>query len=136
MRALIDLMIHAGQGQVTLASIAERNGISPQYLEQVFAGLRRGGIVNSIKGPNGGYVLAEEPAAISIADVVEALEGTYLLEDEAIGKANDFIVETLQAVVIDGFNQQTEAFLRRITLADLLREYEAKSGAVENMYFI
>ena len=52
--SLIDLSVHAKNGHVALNSIAERNDISPQYLEQVFAALRRAGIVKSIKGPQGG----------------------------------------------------------------------------------
>lgn len=55
--SLIDLSVHSKNGHVALNSIAERNDISPQYLEQVFAALRRAGIVKSIKGPQGGYLL-------------------------------------------------------------------------------
>lgn len=135
-RALIDLMIHSREGQVTLASIAERNNISPQYLEQVFGGLRRGGIVNSVKGPNGGYMLAKEAEGITLAMVIEALEGTYLLEDENTSDGKDMIVATLQAVVVDGINRQNSAFLNHITLLDLRKDYEHRSGTVEDMYFI
>ena len=57
LRALIDLAINSKTEQVALNSIAERNKISPQYLEQVFASLRKAGIVKSIKGSQGGYFL-------------------------------------------------------------------------------
>lgn len=61
LRALIDLTINSKTEQVALNSIAERNKISPQYLEQVFASLRKAGIVKSIKGSQGGYFLSRPP---------------------------------------------------------------------------
>ena len=57
LRALIDLSVNSKNEQVALGGIAERNNISPQYLEQVFASLRKAGIVKSIKGSQGGYFL-------------------------------------------------------------------------------
>lgn len=57
LHALIDLVIHAKTEQIALNSIAQRNGISEQYLEQVFSALRRARIVKSVKGAQGGYFL-------------------------------------------------------------------------------
>ena len=59
LRALIDLSVNSKNEQVALGGIAERNNISPQYLEQVFAALRKAGIIKSVKGPQGGYLLAK-----------------------------------------------------------------------------
>ena len=61
LRALIDLSVYSKESHVALAAIAERNSISPQYLEQVFAALRKAGIIKSVKGPQGGYLLASLP---------------------------------------------------------------------------
>ena len=80
--ALIDLAVYARNQCVQLSSIAERNKISVKYLEQIFSGLRRAGLVKSIKGPQGGYLLAKSPESITVADVIYALDGSYLLEDE------------------------------------------------------
>ena len=66
--SLIDLSVHSQNGHVALNSIAERNDISPQYLEQVFAALRRAGIVKSIKGPQGGYLLNHPAEKITLPD--------------------------------------------------------------------
>ena len=77
LRALIDLAIHSRDEQVALGNVAERNGISPQYLEQVFASLRKAGIVKSVKGPQGGYFLSRDPKEISVADIVTVLEGSF-----------------------------------------------------------
>lgn len=72
--ALIDLSINSKSGHVSLSSIAERNDISPQYLEQVFAGLRRYGIVKSIKGAQGGYLLNKPAEKIAVGEIIEALD--------------------------------------------------------------
>ncbi len=71
--AMLDLAIHHGQGAVTLADISEAQGISLSYLEQLFARLRRNGLVEGIRGPGGGYQLTRPPAAISVADVIDAI---------------------------------------------------------------
>ena len=73
--ALIDLAMHSRDTHVSLGSIAERNQISPQYLEQVFASLRRARIVRSVKGSQGGYLLNYPADKITVSQIVEALEG-------------------------------------------------------------
>jgi Rrf2 family iron-sulfur cluster assembly transcriptional regulator len=67
---MLDLALHYDQGAVTLADIARRQGISLSYLEQLFARLRRHGLVDSIRGPGGGYNLAKDPEQISIAQII------------------------------------------------------------------
>ena len=69
--------MHSRDTHVSLGSIAERNQISPQYLEQVFASLRRAGIVRSVKGSQGGYLLNYPADKITVSQIVEALEGSY-----------------------------------------------------------
>lgn len=74
--ALIDLALHSEQGRtVSLAEIAERRQISLSYLEQLFATLRAANIVNSFRGPGGGYTLAKEVVEISLKDIVLAIDG-------------------------------------------------------------
>ena len=82
LRALVDLAANSGAEHMALNSIAERNGISAQYLEQVFAALRRAGIVRSIKGPQGGYHLNRPAQDITVAEIVRALDGSYYVEEE------------------------------------------------------
>lgn len=85
--ALIDLSIHSTKGHVSLISIAERNGISPQYLEHIFASLRRAGIIKSIKGAQGGYLLGDSPSQITVASIIEALDGDTKLREKKYQKA-------------------------------------------------
>ena len=75
-RALVDLAIlHDGNKPVTLKKLAGEEGISLVYLEQIFNRLKKQGIVKSVRGPGGGYVLSRSPERVSIYDAVEALEG-------------------------------------------------------------
>jgi Rrf2 family transcriptional regulator, iron-sulfur cluster assembly transcription factor len=72
--AMLDLAMHANNGPVTLANIAERQKISLSYLEQLFAKLRRGALVESVRGPGGGYNLARPLNKLSVADIILAVE--------------------------------------------------------------
>ncbi len=75
LEAIVDLAIHSSQGHVNLKSISERCGISEAYILQIFLVLRRAGIVDSIRGAQGGYVLSRNASEITVADVLIALEG-------------------------------------------------------------
>lgn len=75
LRAVIDLAIHNDEEAVALSQIAERQGISMNYLEQLIAKLKKAGIVNGIRGAQGGYKLAANADEISIGDILRALEG-------------------------------------------------------------
>ncbi|MBI2799947.1 MAG: Rrf2 family transcriptional regulator [Gammaproteobacteria bacterium] len=72
--AMVDLALNANDGRVSLAEIAERHGLSQSYLEQLFAALRRGGLVDGTRGPGGGYRLGRTGATISVADVIDAVD--------------------------------------------------------------
>jgi len=72
--AVLDLAINEGRGPIALADIAERQGISLSYLEQLFAKLRKCGVVSSVRGPGGGYHLARDPRTIHVAEVITAVD--------------------------------------------------------------
>ncbi|MCB1876302.1 MAG: Fe-S cluster assembly transcriptional regulator IscR [Chromatiales bacterium] len=72
--AMLDLAIHEKKRPVTLADISQCQGISLSYLEQLFAKLRKQGLVKGVRGPGGGYHLARAAADISIADVISAVD--------------------------------------------------------------
>ena len=72
--AMLDLALHGANGPVTLAGISERQKISLSYLEQLFGKLRRRALVESVRGPGGGYNLAREASLVSVADIIEAVE--------------------------------------------------------------
>ncbi|NMB00183.1 MAG: Rrf2 family transcriptional regulator [Firmicutes bacterium] len=74
-RAMFDLALHYGDGPISLKSIAERQRVSENYLEQLMASLRRAGLVTSKRGAQGGYELADAPKDITIGQIIRVLEG-------------------------------------------------------------
>lgn len=72
--AMLDLALHYGDGPITLADIAQRQGISLSYLEQLFSRLRKRSLVASVRGPGGGYTLGKEASAIYIGEVIAAVD--------------------------------------------------------------
>ena len=137
LRALIDLAVNSRTELVSLGSIAQRNDISAQYLEHVFSALRKAHIVKSMKGSQGGYFLERDPKEITVAQIVEALEGTYDLEDEVdrnnVERGDQ---EAIQHLIIDRINDCVQEILVDVTLMDLVDAYEGYQDSVEGMYYI
>lgn len=78
-RAMIYLLQNANKGPVQIREISLSEGISKSYIEQLFMRLRRSGIIKSMRGPSGGYVLGKNPIKISIGDIVRCVEGPISL---------------------------------------------------------
>ena len=137
-RALADLSIHSKTAHVPLNVLAQRNGISPQFLEQVFASLRRAGIVRSVKGPQGGYYLARPASQITVSDIIRAIDGDYSILDEKTADPckNEEITDVIQELIIDPLNRQTEKVLQSVTLEDMEEEYHRHSEKDQYMYYI
>jgi Rrf2 family cysteine metabolism transcriptional repressor len=75
-RMMLELALHYGEGPILLKDIAERQGISEKYLWQLINPLKTTGLVNSLRGAHGGYVLAKAPEAISLKAILQILEGS------------------------------------------------------------
>lgn len=138
LRALIDLAVNSGSEHIVLGTIAERNGISPQYLEQVFASLRRAGIVKGIKGSQGGYRLNVDPADLTVSRILEVLDGSYEIEEEEVpdDSHGGGIASSIQTLVIDPINSQLETTLNSVTLEDLKKNYLDYTEYYQGMYYI
>jgi len=80
-RLMLDLALRYGEGPILLKDIAERQGISEKYLWQLINPLKTTGLVNSLRGAHGGYVLGKSPESISIKAILQVLEGTLCLVD-------------------------------------------------------
>jgi len=72
--AMLDLAVHQNAGPISLADISRRQGISLSYLEQLFAKLRKHNLVNSVRGPGGGYQLERDPGRIFVAEIVDSVD--------------------------------------------------------------
>ncbi len=126
LRALVDLAANAGEGTASLVQTARRQKLSLNYLEQVFASLRRAGIVTTVKGAGGGYALARDMDEITVKEVIEALEGEISIADEAAGVQEDEVQSAIRSLLWDEIDRQVEKLLAGRTLGSLVREYEYK----------
>lgn len=132
LKAMFDLAMHYGSEPIPLKVIAERQGISEHYLEQLIAVLRKIGLVKSIRGAQGGYILAKPPSQIKVGDVVRALEGPIApldcvseYEPTACEKVNYCISRDIWARVRDSIAEVIDS----ITLEDMCRDAEKASQA-------
>lgn len=127
--AMLDLALHHDQGAVTLADIARRQGISLSYLEQLFARLRRHHLVDSIRGPGGGYNLAREPDKISVAEIVvainENIDNTQCGGDRNCAEDEPCLTHYLWERLSDRIHE----FLSGITLAELVAREHVREVA-------
>ena len=127
--AMLDLALNGSAGPVTVQDVSTRQGIPGAYLEQLFARLRRGGLIESVRGPGGGYVLCHETDAVSISDVLVAV-GEGVDATRCHGAAD--CQEGTQCLTHDLWSElsdQIDGFLRGITLAGLVERAGRQSGA-------
>ena len=135
LRALADLALEGGNVPIPLSQIAERQKLSVKYLEQEFASLRKAGFVRSIKGAQGGYLLAVPANEIFISDVIKQLEGDMLLVDEPISEDMTNLRRCLYEALWQPLNAMLELEMEGLTLAELISEWQG--GNEENpMYYI
>ncbi len=139
LRSMIDLALNSKGEQVALYSIAERQNISVSYLEQVFSILRKSGLVNSIKGAQGGYILADKPADITVGRILRALEGSLSIVDysnEEVEEDKKSVEYCLKVNVWEKINQSIDKVVDNITLEDLIEEYKELNDSDNLMFYI
>lgn len=120
--AMADLAKHAGDGAVPLSAIAERQHISLAYLEQLFLRLRRAGLVESARGRAGGYRLGRSAGAITVAEVMAAVEEEVRMTRCGGDQVNPCLgrERCLTHGLWDALGDEIAAFLSRVTLRDVL----------------
>jgi Rrf2 family transcriptional regulator, iron-sulfur cluster assembly transcription factor len=128
--AMLDLALRHKQGPVTLAGIGVRQSISLSYLEQLFGKLRRHALVESVRGPGGGYRLARPTEKVSVADIIlavdEPLDATQCGGLENCQEDKRCMTHNLWATL----NDKLYDYLNSVTLQDLVNEQLAKNGNV------
>ncbi len=128
--AMIDVAMHNGGGPVTLAGVAERQKISLSYLEQLFGKLRRYGLVDSVRGPGGGYNLARAATGVSVADIItavdEPIDATQCGGKENCQDDKRCMTHELWA----SLNTHIFAFLNSVTLEQLVRQQDKQPVTV------
>ena len=128
--AMLDLAMQRSSDPVTLAEISQRQNISLSYLEQLFGKMRRRALVNSVRGPGGGYRLAKDMDRVSVADIIDAVDEP-IDSTQCGGKENchddkKCITHDLWAKL----NAHISAYLGAVTLKQLVDEQKAKQSGV------
>lgn len=138
LRAVLDLADRYGQGPVPLNTVAEREEISEHYLEQLMSQLRKAGIVTSMRGAQGGYQLSRSPEEITVAEVIDVLEGPMvpvdcLAPDGGCRRSSVCAAQSLWKRLAEAMNE----VLGSTTLADLVAEnHRLRSQNGDIMYYI
>jgi len=140
-RAMLDLALqtNAANEPITLNSIAVRQEISEQYLEQIFSSLRKSGLVESVRGAQGGYRLGRDAEKITVGDIVRVLEGSLdpvdCISSDNTTKCERYemcVMKDVWKKVSDSINNTVDSF----TLKDLMKQYHEKNKNNEVMFYI
>ncbi|MDR0218775.1 MAG: Fe-S cluster assembly transcriptional regulator IscR [Enterobacteriaceae bacterium] len=122
--AMLDVALHSQEGPVPLADISERQGISLSYLEQLFSRLRKNGLVSSVRGPGGGYLLGRDAGKIFVAEVIfavdESVDATRCQGREGCQGGDRCLTHTLWRELSD----RITSFLNSISLEELVKNQE------------
>jgi Rrf2 family iron-sulfur cluster assembly transcriptional regulator len=124
--AMLDLALHSKHGPVPLADISERQDISLSYLEQLFSKLRRSKLVDSVRGPGGGYVLNREPQLLSVGEIIGAVNEN-IDATKCNGKADCLGGERcLTHTLWENLSDRISDFLNQISLHELMQKRDVK----------
>lgn len=128
---MFSLAMNTNQGPLQLSEISEREGISEKYLGQIVIHLRASGLVNSVRGAQGGYYLAKSPDDISILQIVECLEGDLSIVDCTDHPEGCCREGQCAAVEIwKLLSEKIRETLKDLSLADMVRMYQKKSSTL------
>ena len=132
--AMIDLAMHHGGGPVTLAEISGRQKISLSYLEQLFGKLRRHRLVESVRGPGGGYNLAKDMSTVTVADIIlavdEPIDATQCGGKENCHDDQKCLTHDLLAAL----NERIFSYLESVTLRHLVENQKAKESGIAQVH--
>ncbi|NTW01956.1 MAG: Rrf2 family transcriptional regulator [Oscillochloris sp.] len=136
LRALFDLAQHIGRGPIQSDEIARRQGVPVNYLNQLLITLRRAGLIESMRGPQGGHMLARAPENITLRDILIAIDGPLLTSESTRDDRIPTVPEDYDLVdeIWAGLRNKLELVLTAITLDTLCQRKRQHAGNV--MYYI
>lgn len=135
LRALFDLALRYGMGPIRSREIAERQAIDENYLNQLLIQLRRAGLIQSQRGPQGGHLLARLPAEITLLEALRALEGPIIDRSEGLEPLHGDDAAVL-GDIWQGLREAAETFLASMTLEDLIQRKGERARDGQTMYHI
>jgi len=139
MVALVDIALQPEDSVVTLSEVSRRQDISLSYLEQLFVKLRRGGLVESVRGPGGGYRLARPPSAIRVSEVLASVDETVDALHKgagASGAASGSRAQSLSNRLWEGLSAHVYVFLHQSRLSDVVGNDLAPCPAVPHLFSV
>ncbi len=129
--AMTDLALRQKMRPVALSTISARQGTSLSYLEQLFSALRRAGLVDSTRGPGGGYTLARNTDQISVAEIILAVENLKSDDMQSLAAGQAAQVKSMTGELWSTFNARVMEYLQSVTLQDLVAQQHAKGVVAE-----
>ncbi|MCR4754075.1 MAG: Rrf2 family transcriptional regulator [Lachnospiraceae bacterium] len=123
-KVMIDLGIYIGSDPVKVKDIAKRQDISEKYLEQIIAMLNKAGLVRSIRGAKGGYMLNDSPDKYTAGMILSAVEGDMSVVD-GMGEVSENLTDIVSNRLWEKLDESVREVLDKVTLADLLEWHEA-----------
>ena len=124
LKAMFQLAIYINEGPVSLKTIASKQNISEQYLEQIFSSLKKSGLVKSVRGAQGGYLLGKEPKDITVGDILIVLEGPVSLSDCVLDEdVCENSGKCVTKVVWEKMKKGIEDVINSITLQDMIDDH-------------
>lgn len=130
--AMTDLALRQKMRPVPLSTISERLSISLSYLEQLFSALRRAGLVDSTRGPGGGYTLARRMDQVSVAEIILAVENLKADDLQNLERGQAAQVKSMTGELWSSFNSQVMEYLQSVTLQELVTQALAKGAVMED----
>ncbi|GAA6165258.1 Rrf2 family transcriptional regulator [Pelagimonas sp. KU-00592-HH] len=137
--ALVDIALQPSDTLVTLSDISQRQDISLPYLEQLFVKLRRAGMVDSVRGPGGGYRLAKSTSDIRIVDVLAAVDETVSALHTgagATGAVSGSRAQSMANRLWEGLSANVYVFLHQTRLSDVVENELAPCPAIPNIFAV
>ena len=128
-KAMVDLALHYGGDPVSIKSISERQGISEYYLEQLFSPLRKSKLINSMRGAQGGYVLSRDPKDITVAEIMEVLEGPIEISNCIEGSSCNNLDCCATRLLWAKIKNSIDSVTKSTTLEDIVNDYKKMNSA-------
>jgi len=134
LKAMFDLALNFGEGPISLTSIAERQAISVNYLEQLISPLRKANLVESVRGAQGGYMLAKSPENITVGVILTTLEGPLAPTDCVVVDGDDEVCDhssyCVTKVIYEKIYESITSVVNSITLQHMIDDYHSNQESM------
>ena len=135
-KAMVELAINYGGDPISIKTIGKRQDISEYYLEQLFSSLRKAKLIKSIRGAQGGYVLSRNPKYITVAEIMDVLEGPIEIADCIDGISCDNIDCCATRLLWKRIKESIDTVLLSTTLEDIVNDYKDMQAKRQGLYLI